>query len=296
MEAIEFDANVFGGEPPVNRMRVIIRPNPEAAADLVAQIVAGELRANPGLVMGLATGCTMESVYARIIQMHHEEGLDFSASRTFNLDEYVGLPASHPNSYRHYMNRHLFLKVNIDLRNTHLPDGMAENLEAECARYEELIARSGGIDLQLLGIGLNGHIGFNEPPAEFTSRTAVKALSEVTRRQNAALFDSRDQMPASAITMGVGTILGSRRCVLLAVGETKAEIVTKAAEGPISGLVPASALQKHSECFFILDQAAATGFGIPPSDAEFPGPSRAQEGEVSGELLTPGSNTILRPN
>jgi glucosamine-6-phosphate deaminase len=148
-------------------MEVVIRPTAEAAADLVARIIARELWKNPHLVLGLASGNTMESVYARLVQMHNEEALDFSTCRTFNLDEYVGLSVNHANSYRHYMNHHLFLRVNISLQNTHLPDGMAEDLAAECVNYENLIAKHGGIDLQLLGIGQNGHLALTSPFPHF---------------------------------------------------------------------------------------------------------------------------------
>ena len=239
-------------------MEVVIRPNAGAAADLVAQVIARAMRSNPQLVMGLATGNTMESVYARLVQLHSEEGLDFSACRTFNLDEYVGLPGDHANSYRHYMNRHLFMHVNIQLRNTHLPDGMAADLVAECANYERLIAGNGGIDLQLLGIGQNGHLGFNEPLSALRSRTRVKVLSPVTRAQNAPLFPEPDLVPQRAITMGVGSILDCRRCVLLATGEEKAAIVAKAVEGPITSMISATALQLHPECTLILDEAAGS--------------------------------------
>ncbi|HEY3931497.1 MAG TPA: glucosamine-6-phosphate deaminase [Verrucomicrobiae bacterium] len=239
-------------------MEVIIRPNADAAADLVARIIARELRNNPRLVMGLATGNTMESVYARLVQMHREEGLDFSACRTFNLDEYVGLPGDHPSSYRHYMNHHLFQQVNIDLQNTHLLDGTATDLVAECANYERLITEGGGIDLQLLGIGQNGHLGFNEPLSALRSRTRVKILSPMTRAQNAPLFSNPNQVPHRAVTMGVGTILDCRRCLLLATGEEKAAIIAKAVEGPITSMVSATALHLHPECTVILDEAAAT--------------------------------------
>jgi glucosamine-6-phosphate deaminase len=237
-------------------MEVVIRPNADAAADLVARVIAQEMRNNPRLVMGLATGNTMESVYARLVQMHLEEGLDFSGCRTFNLDEYVGLSSNHANSYRHYMNHHLFLQVNIDLKNTHLPDGMAADLVAECAQYERLIAENGGIDLQLLGIGQNGHLGFNEPLSAFRSRTRVKILSPVTRAQNAPLFPRPDLVPQRAITMGVGSILDCRRCILLATGEEKSVIIARAVEGPITSMVSATALQLHPECTLILDEAA----------------------------------------
>jgi glucosamine-6-phosphate deaminase len=199
----------------------------------------------------------MEPVYARLVAMHREENLDFSACRTFNLDEYVGLSPSDPHSYRHYMNRHLFHRVNIEPRNTHLPDGMAEDLDAECTKYEQLIGRAGGIDLQLLGIGQTGHLGFNEPLSAFRSRTMVRALSPVTRTQNGVLFENPDQIPRRAITMGVGTILDCRRCILLASGRSKAAIVAKALEGPITSMISATALQLHPQCLVVVDEAAS---------------------------------------
>jgi glucosamine-6-phosphate deaminase len=200
----------------------------------------------------------MESVYARLVQMHRESGLDFSNCRTFNLDEYVGLPGSHRNSYRHYMNHNLFQNVNVDLRNTHLPNGAAADIEAECEHYEELIAQCGGIDLQLLGIGLAGHLGFNEPVSSLRSRTRIKVLSPVTCAQNAPLFEPPEEMPRRAITMGVGTILEARRCLLLATGEDKAEIVALAIEGPVTSMISASALQFHPHCTVVLDEAASS--------------------------------------
>ena len=239
-------------------MRIIIRPTTAAAAELTAQVIAQELRANPRLVLGLATGRTMESVYARLVHIYREEGLDFSTCRSFNLDEYVGLASNHANSYRSYMKRHLFSKVNIELANTRLPDGLANDLDTECANYETLIAQCGGIDLQLLGIGRNGHLGFNEPRSTFHSRTCVKVLSPTTREQNAPLFSHADQMPSSAITMGVGTILDCRRCLLLATGEEKADIVAQAIEGPMTDMISATALHRHLNCDIILDAAAAS--------------------------------------
>ncbi|MDE3066625.1 MAG: glucosamine-6-phosphate deaminase [Verrucomicrobiota bacterium] len=238
-------------------MDVVIRPTAEDAAELTARLIAAALRARPNLTLGLATGCTMEAVYARLAWMHQEDGLDFSQCRTFNLDEYAGLPPEHPQSYRHYMNRHLFEKVNIQPGRTHLPDGTAADLRAECARYEELIVGCGGIDLQLLGIGLNGHLGFNEPLSSFRSRTRVVTLSPATRQQNAPLFSSPADMPRRALTMGLGTILEARRCLLLATGGDKADIVAWALEGPMCARVPASALQLHADCEVILDEAAA---------------------------------------
>jgi glucosamine-6-phosphate deaminase len=238
-------------------MEVIIQPNQEAAAALVARIVARELRANPHLVLGLATGATMERVYRHLVSLHKDERLDFSLCSTFNLDEYVGLFPSDPNSYRHYMEHHFFRHVNIDSRNTHLPNGMAQDLDAECRHYESLIHRFGGIDLQLLGIGKAGHIGFNEPLSALRSRTRVKALTPTTLKQNAQFFGSEETMPRRAITMGVGTIIEARRCILLATGPSKAEVVAQAVEGPITSMVTASALQLHPRCTVIVDEAAA---------------------------------------
>lgn len=227
------------------------------AAHLVARVIAHDLRANPHLVLGLATGSTMERVYRNLVRMHQEEKLDFSLCSTFNLDEYVGLPPTDPNSYRFYMNRHLFNHVNIDQRNTHLPNGMADNLDEACRHYEALIRRFGGIDFQLLGVGQAGHIGFNEPLSALHSRTRVKALTPTTLQQNARFFGGEDRMPRRAVTMGVGTIIEARRCVLLATGAAKAAVLAQAVEGPITSMVSASALQLHPHCTVVVDEAAA---------------------------------------
>jgi glucosamine-6-phosphate deaminase len=238
-------------------VEVIIQPDKDAAAGLVARMIGHDLRANAHLVLGLATGKTMERVYRQLVRLHREEQLDFSLCSTFNLDEYVGLEPSDPSSYRHYMDEQLFRRVNIDRRNTHLPDGMAADLDAECRHYEALIQRFGGIDLQLLGIGKAGHIGFNEPLSALRSRTRVKALTPTTVKQNAPLFGGEAKVPRRAITMGVGTIIEARRCVLLATGESKAEVVAQAVEGPITSMVTASALQLHPRCTVIVDEEAA---------------------------------------
>src|SRR6267142_6630517 len=238
-------------------MEVIICPTEAAAAALVARIVAHDLRANAHLVLGLATGKTMELVYHNLVRMHKGERLDFSLCSTFNLDEYVGLSPSDPNSYRHYMDHHLFQHVNVDPRATHLPNGQANDLEAECRQYEALIQRFGGIDLQLLGIGKAGHIGFNEPLSALRSRTRVKALTPTTLKQNAALFGSEEKMPRRAITMGVGTIIECRRCLLLATGDSKADVIAKAVEGPITSMISATTLQLHPRCTVVVDEEAA---------------------------------------
>jgi glucosamine-6-phosphate deaminase len=238
-------------------VEVVIRPDKEAAEHLVARVIAKELRLNPHLTLGLATGRTVERVYAHLVRMHKYEHLDFSLCQTFNLDEYVGLAPDDANSYRFYMNKHLFNQVNIDVRNTHLPNGLAKDLDAECVHYEETMRRFGGIDLQLLGIGKAGHIGFNEPLSALQSRTRVKALTPTTLEQNAAMFGGVKNVPRRAITMGVGTILESRRCILLATGESKAEIIAKAVEGPITSMISATAMQLHRKCIVIVDEEAA---------------------------------------
>lgn len=238
-------------------MEIIIQSSAAAATQLVARLIAKALRQNPPLVLGLATGRTMEQVYALLADMHKQEGLDFARCRTFNLDEYVGLRPEDNHSYRFYMNHHLFSKVNIDRRNTHLPDGMADDLDAACARYEHAIQQAGGIDFQLLGIGHDGHIGFNEPLSALRSRTRAKTLTPQTVAANGPLFGDQERMPRRALTMGVGTILDSKRCVLLATGTTKADILAKAVEGPITAMVSASALQLHPHCTIVVDEETA---------------------------------------
>jgi glucosamine-6-phosphate deaminase len=238
-------------------MEVIIQKDKNEAVNLAAKLIAREIRKKADLVLGLATGRTMESLYAELAVMHNNEGLDFSLCRSFNLDEYIGLPPEHPGSYRYYMNKHLFSKVNIDLRNTHLPNGVAEDLDGEGERYEQRIDACGGIDLQLLGIGCSGHIGFNEPLSSLMSKTRQKALTPVTIAQNSPLFDKPEDMPKRAFTMGVGTILESRKILMLVTGKEKAQILAKAVEGPITSMVSATALQLHPATVVIVDEEAA---------------------------------------
>jgi glucosamine-6-phosphate deaminase len=239
-------------------MEVIIQKDEDSASLLVARLIAKELKAKPSLVLGLATGRTMERVYAKLVQLHREEELDFSLCRTFNLDEYVGLESEHRGSYHFFMKQHLFSKINIDSRNTHLPNGMAPDLTKECEDYERLIADCGGIDLQLLGIGSDGHIGFNEPLSALRSRTREKALAPATIKQNGPLFESLEQMPKRGLTMGVGTILESKHCLLLATGIQKAAVLARAVEGPITSMISASALQLHPHCRVVADESAAS--------------------------------------
>ncbi len=224
-------------------MEVIIMPDTARATALGTWLIARQVRAQPDSVLGLATGRTMERVNATRARMHREEAIDFSRCRTFNLDEYIGLPTGDERLYRHYMNRHLFQQVNIDLRNTHLPDGTATDLKAACRAYEAAIARCGGIDLQLLGIGVSGHIGFNEPLSALRSRTRDKALTPATLRQNAGLFGGDpNNVPRRALTMGVGTILEARKLVVVVTGAEKAKILAQAVEGPVTSMVSATAI------------------------------------------------------
>jgi len=239
-------------------MEVIIRPSAESAAELTARLIQKAIMEKPELVLGLATGHTMEKVYDKLVEIHKSEGLDFSLCTTFNLDEYIGITHRNKSSYWFYMNKHLFTRINIDLRNTHLPNGMAEDYTAESEKYEQMIKEVEGIDFQLLGIGKSGHIGFNEPLSALQSRTREKALSPVTIKQNSKYFDPPESMPKRAFTMGIGTILDAKRIVLLATGKKKAEIIAKAVEGPVTSMISATALQLHPKTTVIVDEDAAS--------------------------------------
>ncbi|MGE4564815.1 MAG: glucosamine-6-phosphate deaminase [Victivallaceae bacterium] len=239
-------------------MEVIIRPTTASAVKLTATILANALRAKPNAVLGLATGRTMEAVYAELAQMYRNEYLDFSLARTFNLDEYIGLGPENKNSYRYYMNYQLFNNINIDKRNTHLPNGLAEDIESEGERYEQAIREAGGIDIQLLGIGRDGHIGFNEPLSSLASRTRAKSLTPETYAQNSPLFERPEDMPKRALTMGVGTILDSRNVLMLVTGKEKAEILAAAVEGPVTSMISASALQLHPHAVVVVDEEAGS--------------------------------------
>ncbi len=237
-------------------MEIVVRSDAEAAADLAARIVGARVSDDPAITLGLATGRTMERVYDRLAAMHRD-GLSFAGCTTFNLDEYVGLAPNDPNSYRAAMDRLLFGRIDINRAKTHVPDGCAADLVVEARRYEAAIAGAGGIGLQLLGIGETGHIGFNEPMSALLSRTRDKTLTPRTRAQNAAMFGGDPQaVPARAITMGVGTILDAREILLVAAGASKAEILARALEGPLTSMVTASALQLHPRCLVVADEAA----------------------------------------
>lgn len=236
-------------------MEVIIRPDATAAVELVAQLIQNRITKCPASVLGLATGRTMEHVYASLLRRE----VSFEHCTSFNLDEYIGLGPEDPQSYRHYMQEHFFSHSDFWSDNTHVPRGDAEDLQQAAEDYEELIRKAGGIDLQLLGIGEAGHIGFNEPLSAIMSRTRDKCLTPTTRRQNAAMFGGDpERVPKRALTMGVGTILEAREIILLATGEAKAAIIAQAVEGPITSMVSASALQLHPHCKVIVDHASAS--------------------------------------
>jgi glucosamine-6-phosphate deaminase len=239
-------------------MLVILKRDEEEVNEQAAQLVAGAIRRKPSLTLGLATGSTMIGLYRHLARLHREGSLDFSQTTTFNLDEYLGLPSSHPQSFHHFMHEHFFRHVNVQPRNIHIPDGSIRgDYDQYCASYEQAIRAAGGIDLQLLGIGRNGHIGFNEPTSSLASRTRLKVLSRETLDDNATSFGPGEESPRCAITMGIGTILEARKILLLATGQSKAAAVAKSIEGPITCAVSASALQLHPDVTFLLDEPAA---------------------------------------
>jgi len=217
---------------------------------VAAAIFEAEIRKKPDIVLGLATGSTPISLYKELARMNKEEGLDFSRVRTVNLDEYVGLPGDHEQSYRRFMNENLFDHINIDKNNTHVPNGIADDLTKECQRYDDLIEEYGGIDIQLLGIGPNGHVGFNEPSDKFSSKTQVVPLTKATIDANARFFDNESDVPREAITLDVKHIMQARKIVMVATAN-KEEILKKALFGDITAQVPASALQLHREATVI---------------------------------------------
>ena len=238
-------------------MEVIIRENPDAMGKLAAELIAEVIRRKPKCVLGLATGSTPLPTYKELIRLHKQEGLDFSRVTTFNLDEYVGLSPEHDQSYHFFMWENLFKHINVNPKNVHLPDGMAKDIPAFCRWYEEQIVKAGGVDIQLLGIGSNGHIAFNEPGSSLGSRTRVKTLDDRTRQDNARFFKSMDEVPKYAITMGIGTIMDARQLILLASGAGKTDAIIKTCEGPITAMVPATVVQLHPKATIIVDKAAA---------------------------------------
>ncbi|RIJ69729.1 glucosamine-6-phosphate deaminase [Nakamurella silvestris] len=242
-------------------MEIVIAPDEQAAANVVADVFEQHLRSGP-TVLGLATGSSPLRTYAELIRRHREEGLSFAQAGAFLLDEYVGLPRSHPESYFSVIRREFTDHVDLDPDRVHSPHGEAEDVAAEAIAYDRAIAEAGGVDVQLLGIGTDGHIGFNEPISSLTSRTRVKTLTEQTRKDNARFFSSQEEVPRHVLTQGLGTIGEARHVVLVATGAAKAAAVAAMVEGPLAALSPASSLQLHPHATIVVDEAAATALNL----------------------------------
>ncbi len=239
-------------------MNLVVLENGKEVSRYAARVVAKQLLINPKSVLGLATGSTPEGMYSRLVKIFNEDLITFEEAVSFNLDEYVGLPKEHPQSYIRFMKENLFDHVNFKEGANHVPNGMAENLREECANYEKMIAAHGGIDLQVLGIGRNAHIGFNEPGTDFVAETHVVDLIENTLDANARFFTSIDEVPKQAITMGIKTIMQARQILLLAIGSSKADALVKTLEGGITVDHPASVLKLHPQLTIVADKAAAS--------------------------------------
>jgi glucosamine-6-phosphate deaminase len=237
---------------------VILEDDDRSLSRDAARIVAHAVNIRSHVTLGLATGSTPIGMYHELVRLHREEGLDFSRVVTFNLDEYLGLPLQHPQSYHAYMARHFFDHVNVRPENIHMPEGtLRESYDEYCAWYERRIREAGGIDLQIVGIGKEGHLGFNEAGSSLNSRTRLKTLATQTRKDNRRFFGPHEEVPECAITMGVSTILEARKLLLLASGGHKAHAVAAAVEGPVTASVTASVLQFHPQVTVLVDQEAA---------------------------------------
>lgn len=237
-------------------MNIKVLSNASECAELVASEIINLVQSQPDSNIGLATGRTMDAIYFHLVQQAVAQKVDFSKVKVFVLDEYVGLKESSDNSYLSYLGRHLFCHLNFSTENIHIPDVFADDVDSACFEYEQLIREVGGIDLQLLGIGLNGHIGLNEPGSAIDSRTRIVALTTQTMNSNKDLIKG-ESVPVSAVTMGIGTILESSRCILVATGETKSEIILKMVNGDINSKVPATSIKQHLNHLIILDRFAA---------------------------------------
>jgi glucosamine-6-phosphate deaminase len=242
-------------------MEIVILGSSKQIGRLAADAIEDLVRHKPNAVLGLATGSSPLPVYDELAD-RHAGGLDFSQASGFALDEYVGLPAGHPESYREVIRREFTNRVNIAPENVHGPDGTAGDIPAACRAYEEAIAAAGGVDLQLLGVGTDGHLAFNEPGSSFASRTRIKSLIEQTRRDNARFFNSLAEVPHHVLTQGLGTIMEARHVILLATGAQKAQAVRDFVEGPVSAICPASVLQFHPHATVLLDEAAASALKL----------------------------------
>lgn len=238
-------------------MEVIVQENTQEVARRAADMVCLAIDRKPDLVLGLATGSTPVALYEELVRRCAKGRVSFKTVTTFNLDEYVGLAPDHPQSYRRFMDEHFFNHIDIDPAHTHLPRGDAANPVEAAAEYDRMIEEAGGIDLQILGLGGNGHIGFNEPTSSLSSHTRIKTLTRSTMRDNARFFDPGEFKPFNALTMGIGSIMEARRILMLATGERKAEAVAAMIEGPITSMHPASILQMHDNAVVIVDEEAA---------------------------------------
>lgn len=238
-------------------MRIVILDTEKEVANYAAEVFVTQIKAKPRSVIGLATGGTPLMLYASLIESYKRGNISFSECLTFNLDEYVGLDSDHPQSYSRYMRDNFFQHIDLPSVSTNLLDGAASNLTLECTHYESLIFNSGGVDIQLLGIGRNGHIGFNEPSSSLASRTRVKTLSVDTVSANKRFFGRGEFQPSLAMTMGIGTIMDSKKVLLLATGREKAKAIENAIEGPLASNCPASVLQMHKDAILIVDNEAA---------------------------------------
>lgn len=239
-------------------MRIIITKNYDDMSQKAANIISAQMITKPNCVLGLATGSTPIGTYKVLVERYNNGDLDFSQVSTVNLDEYRGLTHDNDQSYYYFMMNNLFKHVNIDVNRTHVPDGTIEDADKACADYEEIVKSYGGVDLQLLGLGHNGHIGFNEPASEFPKATHCVDLQESTIQANARFFEKIEDVPTQAYTMGIGTIMAAKKVLLIASGKDKAEIVKKAFFGPVVPEVPASILQMHQDVTIVIDEDAAS--------------------------------------
>ena len=238
-------------------MEVVICKDYDDVSTRAARVVADLVRGKPDAILGFATGSSPVGLYKALIRLHKKEALDFSKVTTFNLDEYCGLAGDHPQSYRYFMNEELFDHINVPRNQTHVPSGTAKDWRVACADYEQQIADAGGIDLQVLGIGSDGHIAFNEPGSSLGSRTRLVYLTKQTLADNSRFFENEEDVPRTAISMGVGSILEARQCVVVVDGANKAPALAAAVEGPVTCMITSSALQLHPDTIVFCDAAAA---------------------------------------
>jgi glucosamine-6-phosphate deaminase len=243
-------------------MEVVILPTPADVGELAARKVAQVITRRPDAVIGLATGSSPLAIYGELARRVRDGTLDTGRMRCFALDEYVGIPEGHPESYASVLRREVVVPLHLDPSQVAVPDGRADDLAAACLAYEAAIRHAGGVDLQILGIGANGHVGFNEPTSSFASRTRLKTLALQTRADNARFFDDPEDVPTHCVTQGLGTIMDARELLLVAQGEAKADAVAAAVEGPVAAICPASILQFHEHAIVIVDEEAASRLSL----------------------------------